>query len=167
MFRKKQLNRVDQVLWNKLVEALTGFELNSTGSALTTVAVPSLERQLYDAQFGTDTRFGIRDDEAFTDKDISIATVIAVITDVDFDTTPIDKEFFFASYSFDTPENTKIALDFIYNGFSIEAINKIYFEVLFDAFSVKSKYKDIMKTSFISVTGIRLLQSSGSPLDDL
>ncbi len=49
----------------------------------------------------------------------------------------------------------------IYNTFAFEHVNRIYFSVLFDAFSLKDKYEDIFKTSMVALHGIRPFQVAG------
>jgi hypothetical protein len=52
-------------------------------------------------------------------------------------------------------------MDNIYNTFTVQNVNRIYFSVLFDAFTTKAKYPGIFKTSMVSLHGIRPFQSSG------
>lgn len=166
MFRENQLSKITKTLWDKLVEALIGYTLESFNT-ISQVVVPSLERQLYDEQYGTDTRFGLGEGQAFVDKDIGISTVISKLEDSSFDISPIDKDLFLNTYYFDTPNNVYNSLDYIYDNFPTEAVNKIYFEVLYDSFSMKKKYEEIMKTSFISITGVQLLETPETIIDVL
>ena len=40
-------------------------------------------------------------------------------------------------------------------------VNNIWFETLSDALATRSKYKELMKTSWIAVHGIRVLEVGG------
>lgn len=166
LFREKQQLKILPELWDRMVESLIGFTLESFNTS-NPIVVPSLERQLFDDVYNTETRFGLGEGQAFVDKNIAIKTIIAVIENPLFNIEPVDKDLFFNTFYFDTPDNILLTMNYIYNSFKIEDINKIYFEVLFDSFSIKSKYKEIMKTSWIALEGIQLLQTSGTISDDL
>jgi len=125
------------------------------------IRVPLLDRELYDALFGTDTRFGLADGQAFCKKDFALPTVLAYLTRPDVDFSPVDIDDFFATYSFDTPENIRTAMDVIYNSFGATNVNNIWFETLSDALATRSKYKELMKTSWIALHGIRVLEVGG------
>lgn len=156
LFRKSQPSSIPQELWNKLTEAMMGYSLNDTS-----VRVPSLERELYDASYGTETRFGLGADQAFVDKTLAIATVIYYLQDPTKDFYPADIDDFFQRNNFNTPEAIKTAMLEIYTTFPSEHVNAIWFETLQDALSTKSKYKELMKTSWIALHGIRVLEVNG------
>lgn len=156
MFRREQPSSIPRELWDRLTEALIGYTL-----ADPTVRVPTLDRELYDALFGTDTRFGLGVDQAFCDKNYALATIVAYLTNPDIDFQPTDIDTFFATYSFDTPANTAIAMDAIYESFGSEHVNNIWFETLSDALATRAKYKELFKTSWVALHGIRVLEVGG------
>lgn len=156
MFRRDQTNTLPRELWNRMVESLIGFKLADPA-----VRVPSLERELYDATFGTDTRFGLGVDQAFVDKALGLGTVLSYLQDPANDFSPTDIDAFFATQSFDTPAGIAQAMDVIYNTFAAVHVNAIWFETLLDAFSTRAKYKELMKTSWIALHGIRVLEVGG------
>lgn len=156
MFRREQTNTLPRELWDRLTECMAGRKLNDA-----TVRVPSLERELYDSLFGSDTRFGLADDQAFADKTLATGTVLAYLTNPMNDFTPTDVDAFFANQSFDTPEGIIQAMDVIYTTFNATHVNAIWFEALLDAFSTRAKYKELMKTSWIALHGIRVLGVGG------
>jgi hypothetical protein len=156
LFRKEQTSTIPRELWNRMVESLIGYKLTDM-----TIRVPSLERELYDATYGTDTRYGLGVDQAFVDKTLALATVISYLSDPQNDFSPTDIDAFFATYSFDTPENIKTAMDVVYTTFNSTHVNSIWFETLSDALSTRAKYKELMKTSWIALHGIRVLEVGG------
>lgn len=156
LFRRQQLDPVPRGLWDKLVESLIGHKLNDAS-----VRVPALERELYDAANGTDTQYGLGVDQTFVNGKLGLATVIAYLQDPANDFTPVDIDSFFATYSFDTPANIVTAMDAIYASFDAIHINAIWFETLHDSLSMRSKYNELMKTSWIALHGIRVLEVGG------
>ena len=156
MFRRNQTNTIPQELWDRLTEALMGYTM-----ADSTIRVPALERELYDATYGTDTRFGLGSDQAFVDRQLGLSTVVAYLQDPTKDFSPTDIDAFFANNSFDTPENIRAAMSTIYTTFAAEHVNAIWFETLLDALSTRAKYRELMKTSWIALHGIRVLEVGG------
>ncbi len=156
IFREKQLSHIDRYLWNKVIESIVGYKLTNPS-----VRVPSLNRELYDIRYLTDTQYGIRDGQTFTNGKVALQTVLADLQNPDIDFHPIDIDAFFSLYSFDIPTNIIAAMDIIYNTFPYNHVNRIFFSVLHDAFSVKNKYEDIFKTSMIALHGIRPFQEMG------
>jgi hypothetical protein len=156
MFRREQPSNIPRELWDRLTEAMIGYTL-----ADSTVRVPTLDRELYDALFGTDTRFGLGADQAFVDADYALASVLAYLTNPNIDFQPTDINAFFATYSFDTPENIQEAMTVIYDTFGSTHVNNIWFETLSDALATRAKYKELLKTSWIALHGIRVLEVGG------
>jgi len=154
--RRSQGANIDRRLWDRLTESLIGYKL-----ADPSVRVPALERTLYDEISGTDTQYGLGVDQSFTDGTLSLQTVIAYLEDPNNDFYPLDINSFFATFSFDTSENIATAMDAIYNTFGTEHVNNIWFNCLLDALSVKSKYREIFKTSWVALHGIRVLEVAG------
>lgn len=156
VIRREQGVNIDRYLWNRLTESLIFYKL-----ADPSIRVPALERTLYDEMNGTDTQYGLGEAQAFTDGTLSLQTVIAYLEDPNNDFYPLDINSFFATYSFDTPANIAISMDVIYNTFGTIHVNNIWFNTLLDAFSVKSKYPQIFKTSWVALHGIRVLEVAG------
>lgn len=156
LFRREQTSSIPKALWIKLIESMTGQSYNDAS-----VRVPSLERELYDATYGTDTRYGLGANQSFVDKNLALATVQSYLQNPDNDFYPADIDDFLSRNSFDTPANIRIAMDEIYDTFPAIHVNSIWFETLHDAFSTRSKYKELMKTSWIALHGIRVLEVGG------
>lgn len=156
LFRKNQTENISKGLWDKMVESLSGFKLSDT-----TVRVPSLDMELYDAANNTSTRFGLDDGQTFVDKTIGLKSLIGYLTDPNNDFSPIDIRDFLIRHPLDTPEDIRAALDEIFTRFSSEHVNAIWFEMLNDALVNKKEYKDILKTSWLSLHGIILLDING------
>ena len=156
MFRQEQQFHVDRYLWDKITESMVGYKLNDPS-----IRVPSLDRQLYDARFLTETQYGLGNGQTFTDGQLAIQTVLADLQNPDHSFQPVDINVFFELHNFDSNEEIIDSMDTIYNTFPHEHVNRIYFSVLLDALSLKSKYSDIFKTSMIALHGIRPFQIAG------
>lgn len=156
MFRREQTSTIPRELWDRLVESLVGHKLTDAS-----IRVPALDRELYDATYGSDTRFGLADDQAFVDKALGLSTILAYLTDPANDFSPTDIDAFFATQSFDTPEGIMTAMATIYTTFSAFHVNSMWFETLSDALSTRAKYKELMKTSWVALHGIRVLEVGG------
>ena len=135
---------------------MIGFKLTDSS-----IRVPALSRELYDARFLTATQIGLRDGQKFTDGPLAILTVVADLEDPNNDFHPVDINVFFETHNFDTAEDIILSMDTIYNTFKFEDVNRIYFSVLHDAMSFKDKYEDIFKTSMVALHGIRPFQVAG------
>jgi len=158
MFRERQPYHIDRVLWDKVTEAMVGYKTLIDG---TIERVPSYERELYDSKYGTDTRYGLGDNQAIVDGSMALDTIIADLENPDNVFHPVDINTFFEQHNFDTDAAIIESMDVIYNTFAYTHVNRMMFSVLHDALSLKTKYPDILKTSMVSLNGIKPLQISG------
>jgi hypothetical protein len=156
MIRREMPYNVPQWLWNKVTESMVGYLLTDSTSR-----VPTYQREIYDLENGTQTQYGIGTGQAFTDGELAKDTILTYLNDPENDFTPIDINVFFSQYNFDTNADIVQAMEYIYNNFPYLHVNAMFFEVLLDAFSKKTKYEGIFKTSMISVYGIRPMEVSG------
>lgn len=156
LFREKQPFTIQRSLWDRITECIVGYKLSDPS-----VRVPSLERQLYDAEFDTDTQYGLGANQAFANGATALETVLFDLNNPDNDFSPNDINVFFQNHSFDTPENIIEAMDTIYTTFKFEDVNRIFFEVLDDSLSVKQRYPELFKTSWLSLHGIKILEVGG------
>jgi hypothetical protein len=130
-------------------------------SLSTSLPIPSLNRVLYDDKYGTVTRYGLDPGQTFVDKTLGLQTLLAYLQDPTSVFSPVDMDDFFDRNTFVTPIGIANVMDEIYNTFSSEHINNIWFELLQDALSTNLKYKGIMKTSWIAIHCTRLLEVNG------
>ena len=156
LFRKSQMSTIPRELWDKLTEALIGYKLTDH-----TIRVPTLDRTLYDATYETDTQYGLGIDQSFVNAAMGLATVIAYLQDPTHDFSPTSVDAFFDTHSFNTPSEIEESMNVIYNTFSSEHVNAIWFSVLDDSLSLRAKYKELMKTSWVALHGIRVLETNG------
>lgn len=156
MFRRAQSSSIPQQLWIKLTESMMGCAYNDH-----TVRVPALERELYDAANGTSTRYGLGSNQTFVDKNLAIQTILHYLQSPNNDFYPADIDDFFVRNKFTTAAAIKAAMDEIYNTFPAEHVNNMWFDALHDAMSTRTKYKELMKTSWIALHGIRVLEVGG------
>lgn len=94
---------------------------------------------------------------------MALATIQAYLNDPGIDFAPVDINVFFQTYDFDTtdPDSIVEIMNALYNTFPYIHVNRMFFNCLLDAFSVKGKYEDIFKTSMIALHGIRPFQVGG------
>lgn len=154
LIREKQLSPIPRELWDKITESIIARKLEDPSSR-----VPSLARELYDLSHGTDTRYGLGEDQAFVDGSLAIATILHDLQDPTNDFSPININSFFASHDFDTEQGIVKAMDDIYESFPADAVNRIFFKVLLDALTTKQDYPDIFKTSWVALSGTQVLQT--------
>jgi hypothetical protein len=159
LFRKEQQFNVPLYLWHKLMESLSGISIPDINGQ--SIAVPSLDRVLYDQVYLTDTRFGLDVGQTFVDKTLGLATLMNYLTKSNIDFSPIDIGDFFEHYSFDTPANIQTALMIVYNTFGHTHVNTIWFNILQDALTNKNKYKGLLKTSWVSIHGVQYMNVGG------
>lgn len=162
MFRREQVGAIPQDLWIKMAEALMGCKYNDF-----TVRVPSFEREHYDALNGTETKYGLGNDQIFANPEYARQTLVHYLQDPMNDFKPVDINAFFETYpatedSFWTdPQRVKDMCDYIFNTFDSLHTNAIWFDILSDALATKSKYSGLMKTSWLALHGIRILDING------
>lgn len=156
LIRREQQNNIDRSLWDKLTESIVQYKLTDPS-----VRVPSLERELYDIANKTSTRLGLQDGQAFTDGALALTSVKGYLQDPTKVFYPVDINSFFQTHSFDTPADIVVAMDAIYNSFGTHHVNNIWFDTLLDALSLKSKYREFFKTSWVALHGIRVLEVNG------
>lgn len=114
--------------------------------------LPTLERILYDAKFGADTRFGLGDEQIFVDPELAESTIIAILTDPDREFIGIDIDFFVNNIlNFNTPEDIINTMNSIYDTFRSDDVNFIFFQILQDAFVNKKEFEEIFKTSWVAL----------------
>jgi hypothetical protein len=117
-----------------------------------TVTLPTLERVLYDDRNGTDTRFGLGPEQIFVDPELAASTIISILNDPDREFKGISIDSFINDvFNFDTPEDIAATMNAIYDQFSAEDVNYIFFQLLLDAFSNKKEFEEIFKTSFVAL----------------
>ncbi len=156
LIRREMPYQVPRWLWDKMVESIVGYLLTDSS-----VRVPTLERELYDIEYDSDTQYGIGDGQTFTDGTLALETIVSYLNDPDNDFYPININIFFSQHNFDSNEAIIDALDNIYNNFPYLHVNAMFFDTLLDALSKKTKYEGIFKTSMIAVHGIRPIEVSG------
>jgi len=154
LFRQHQQSKIDIYLWNKVTESMIGYELDDETSI-----VPTVARQLYDAQYGDDTRFGLGNGQAFVSGSQALATLISDLNDAENEFRGIDVASFLELNSFDTAQDIIDSMEIIYTTFPTADVNRMFFLFLNDALSGKKKYAKLLKTSMISVYGVKVLDT--------
>lgn len=155
MFREKQLNKIPLFLWNKLIESLSGVSLTDN------TPIPSLDRVLYDDKYNAESRYGFELGQTFVDRQLGLATVLTYLQSSVRDFAPINIDDFFSQHKFNTSADIREAMVNIYETFSTEHVNGIWFDVLQDALSCKAQYNDLLKTSWIALHVTSVLDVDG------
>lgn len=156
LVREAQTSTIPRALWDRLTEALIKHKLTDVS-----IRVPSLERELFDATYGTDTQYGLGADQTFVESSLGLATAVSYLKDANNDFKPTDIDNFFSSHDLTSPLGIAAAMDDIYTSFSSAHVNSIWFNVLHDSMSIRANYKELMKTSWIALHGIRILEVGG------
>jgi hypothetical protein len=154
LLREGQPFKIPRDLWDKVTESVIGRLLSNPA-----VRVPSLDRELYDLTNDTQTRYGFADGQAFVNGQLALATTLDDIQDADNDFSPIDVNAFFGASDIETEAGLIAFYDDIYNMFSVEDVNRIYFKILIDALTTKDKFPSLFKTSWVALEGTQLLQT--------
>jgi len=158
LIRQFQETKILEKLWKKMIECIVGYDLNDPA-----IRVPTLERELFDAANGTQTRYGLGEGQAFANGTLALNSVLSYLRDPNVDFYPIDINSFFEANNFTTPQGIIDALEEIYATFNTDQINTIWFNVLQEAaLPVQPKYKQIFKTSWVSIYGVRIIDVGGA-----
>jgi hypothetical protein len=157
LLRPGQNVRVPANLWDKLVDSAVGSDI--IGNEL-----PYTYLRDYDAQHGTSNQFGLGVGQILANKENVIASIKhtllntaltinlggSVVPDFvqNLKLTQLDKYF-------DTKENIRKTLDFIWREAKPKQINEIFFAAINDALANNFEFKDVFKTSRLSVYSIK------------
>ena len=157
LLRPAQNVRIPSTLWEKLVDSAVGADI--VGNSL-----PYVYLQGYDDLHGTSNRFGLGQGQVLSEKqrviDAIKHTILnttltinlggAVVPDYvqNLKLSQLDKYF-------DTPESIRKTLDFIWREAKPKQINEIFFAVINDALANNFEFKDVFKTSRLSVYSIK------------
>lgn len=161
MIRKNQPAKIDRVLWDKLVDTACGFQIRTVNGALTEVPIPSTERLAYDLVYGTSTSYGIGVDQSMTRAEYALNTITSYLSRSDVDFTPVNVSTFLQAYPLDTPQQVRTSLTQLYDTFTANHVNAIWFAVLDDMCAVTTDMTDVFKTSWVSVEVVQPLVERG------
>jgi YVTN family beta-propeller protein len=161
LIREKQIYKIDTFLWDRLVEAAIGCRVVN-GAADYATTLPSLNRIVFDNIYGADTRFGLGEEQVFSDRETTVATILGMLSDPTQVFTRVDISEFIAKYDFSYQSDIVDALAEIYNTFTVEEVNKIFFMVLHDAMAFKRKSSDIFKTSWVALQIAQGVHTTGT-----
>lgn len=168
LIREKQLYKIDQFLWDRLVEAAIGHPVNANVADYSK-SLPALSRIVYDELYDADTRFGLGQEQILSDTPTTLSTILGILRDPRQTFTRVDMAEFLGKYDFSYKTDVVAALTEIYSVFTVEEINKIFFAVLQDAMAFKRQSSDIFKTSWIALQvarGVQLVPNN-QPLEDI
>lgn len=157
LLRPAQNTRIPLVLWDKLVDSAVGKD--AIGNT-----VPYTYLSDYDTQHGTSNRFGLAVGQILAEKENVLAsikhTILNTTVTMNLGGTSVPDYIQNLKLSqldkyFDTPENIRKTLDFIWREAKPKQINEIFFAVINDALANNFEFKDVFKTSRLSVYSIK------------
>jgi hypothetical protein len=158
MFRQNQDQHIDRSLWNMVTEAVIGHTIADAD-----IAVPSLDRTIYDSVNGTSTRFGIGAGQTFVDGTEALETILLVLNSPEIDFEPIDIDYFLENHKMNTTVDLLAFMNDLYDSFPAKHVNQLFFAVMMDALAnIDVDYSgSLMKTSAISINGTTPLNVNG------
>lgn len=149
LIRRGQLSKIPKALWDAVVDAVCGEDIAGN-------TVPSLAYQRYDADHGTNYRYGIGPGKIFTDSILAIATVKHRLSEFYNDPSILGgSSIEFLDLSdidalFQNSTTSRETMNTIWLKGIPTVINYIFFDVLEDAIASNLEFSDIIKTSYIS-----------------
>ena len=168
LIRPGQNVRIPLNLWDKLVDSAVGKDIIGN-------PVPYTYLSDYDEQHGTSNRFGLGQGQVLAEKEAVIASIKHTILNTNLTInlggtlvpdyiqnlklSQLDKYF-------DTPETIRQTLDFIWREAKPKQINEIFFAVINDALANNFEFKDVFKTSRLSVYSIKTVEQILTGTDD-
>lgn len=162
LLRPLQNARIPFTLWNKLVETAIGED--AAGNKL-----PSAFIADYDAKHGTSNRFGLGVGQILSEQKQIIESIKFTILNTSLLKTVNGAEVpdYIEKLSlsnldkyFNTNDETRKTLDLIWREAKPKQINEIFFNVINDALANNFEFKDIFKTSRLSVYSIKKINQT-------
>lgn len=150
LFREKQFNKIDRVLWNKVIESLIGYAMKDDFTAISNRPIPSMDRVVYDRIFKSDTRFGLGADQILIESDEGMNILKEELMNFYVNTTDSYRSII-DTLLFDSTSEIITSMNMIYALLPTEIINKIFFALLLVAMSKKKEYPDLFKTSWVAI----------------
>lgn len=157
LIREKQLFKIDSFLWDRITESLIGKRVISGAVYLTPapdeqeVVIPTINRVIYDQLYDTDTRFGLGEEQTFIDKDLGLSIITSLLVNNTLNFKNVDINEFVKNYNMEDQASLVSMMYDIYNNFTIDEVNAIFFEFLHAAMSLKKEHADIFKTSWVAL----------------
>jgi hypothetical protein len=113
--------------------------------------LPTLNRTVYDNIYESDTRYGLGEEQIFMDGELAKHIVNAMLNDPNNSFNNVDINEFIENNALDSESNIISTMYAIYNNFTTEEINKIFFELLHAAMTHKKHHAEIFKTSWVAL----------------
>ena len=167
LIREKQIYKIDRFLWDRVIESAIGHRVTN-GVPDYSVTLPALNRTVFDMLQGTDTSYGLGVEQVLSEKTATLKTIVGVLSDPNRVFTRVDVAEFLSRYDFEYKSDIVEALSEIYNSFTFEEINMIFFAVLHDAMAFKRQSSDIFKTSWVALQVAQVIKNgANAPITDL
>jgi hypothetical protein len=153
LIRKNSPGKIDRLLWKKVIEAATERKVIDDDFNIDLDSLlPDESRTRYDALVeNASTRIGLYNGRVMMDKQTILDLTFEILLDPNREWKRVDIEDFIDQYDFTRRRGIKDFYAYIYNSFSEEEINDIYFELLEKSVSLNYKHPDFFKTSWVSI----------------
>jgi hypothetical protein len=144
-------------LWNKLVDSACGQDISGN-------LLPFERLKEYDERMGTSHRIGLGDGQILAEQARIVEAVKFTILNTSVTTTfrgqKVPEFIHFLNINeidkyFDTAESTRQILDRIWQEAKPKQVNEIFFAVMHDALANNLEFKDVFKTSRLSLHSIK------------
>lgn len=146
--RRNQRYKIDKKLWSHLIDTLCGESIFGQPISVN-------QYKLYDDRNNSNKRFGLKDGQVLLDKNEAISVVIDSINNIGINYEGFELMDMNEVFS----DNRKIRsfMNELYNKAKVSHVNDIFFDVLLESLSKQKDYDGVLKSSFVSLHGIKLL----------
>lgn len=164
LIREKQLVKIDSFLWDRIVESLVGKRIiggviQTDPDTLLPISIPTINRVIYDQLYDTDTQYGLGEEQTFIEKDLGLFIINSLLVNNTLDFKNVDINTFNANYDINNEASLVQMMYDIYNTFTIDEVNAIFFQFLHAAMSLKKEHGDIFKTSWVALQATQNVKS--------
>lgn len=155
LIRPGQRTVIVRTLWDKLISAMVGTKV--VDGELMTEKLPRIDLILSDELNGTNNTFGLWEGQIMCTSDDAIEALNAILLNPSVNLYPVDRVSFIAMHDLSTAQGMVTLMNAVYNTFSPQYVNTIWFNALQSGMARNRFYEGIMKTSYIHLDSVQTL----------